>query len=601
LKLASADTPSLLHRLEQTLSQLAQAESEAAVVRALDAYLQSLPGVLFATLTLVEHPSQSGRAEVPAPAAWTWLLAQPSGHPLAGAPRSAVSPWPTLEFPVRPGLGGLLCVYGPLRSAAELEASPPLLDGLRILLLTLGAHLGRLLSEPSSRLPDAPRPVLVEARVPSSTTVASPPGPQVLLDPASFMTRAEQHLQRHDCGAATLILMQLLRRDGAADEDLGDALIQNLLPQLLARLGPATLVSRLRPGEVAVFMLDSLSADEAREPSIKQREQALEGLVRGFVSGAGTAEIEVARAVWPAQGLNTAALLRHARGALYRGLPSPAPRVDWTSASLEPGPGPGNAMAQALQALVLSGELGREFRVVYQPQVNLKDMRLCGAEALLRWRSPEFGEVSPARFVPLLEETGLILPVGEWVLGEACRQVRRWADAGCVVQRLAVNLSARQLRSPTTAQAMRRVMVETGLMAWCQLEVEVTESTLMADREHVMGQLQELTGLGVRVAIDDFGQGHTSLGWLESLPISSIKVDRLFLTDLDSNPNHGTLAKAMFDLGRSLKLRVSAEGVETASQLDFIRGSGCEEAQGFYLARPLEAENFLADTGRRFH
>jgi EAL domain-containing protein (putative c-di-GMP-specific phosphodiesterase class I) len=228
-------------------------------------------------------------------------------------------------------------------------------------------------------------------------------------------------------------------------------------------------------------------------------------------------------------------------------------------------------------------------------------MRLCGVEALLRWRSPRFGEVAPAVFVPILEETGLIVPVGEWMLRQAAAQTRAWAGQGLRVRRLAVNLTLSQLRAAATVRALEQVLVDSDGLAGCQLEVEVTESTLMSDAEGMGELLRTLTGLGVRIAVDDFGRGTCALGWLESFPISGIKVDPLFLGELDANPDHAQLARAMFDLGRALNLRVSAEGVETASQLAFIRSNGCEEAQGFYLARPLEAEHFLAGASQTFH
>jgi EAL domain-containing protein (putative c-di-GMP-specific phosphodiesterase class I) len=600
-------SPRLLHRLQRGLARLAEAESEGGLLRVLDELLQELPGIACAMLTVVDHlgvTAGAGAADADARSR-TWLLALPAGGPCgAVAARAALRPLPPIEFPIRPGLSGMLCVHSdPTQPrAAALDAA--LVDALRIVTLTLGAHLARVAPAavvqpaPPGRVHDfVPRAVEAGRAPPRSAAAPRVLRSGLLPDRQQFLRIADAHLNDAACVEATLLRVEVAAPGGAvgavgtAGGETG-ASLRTATEALGAVLPEGLPAACLRSGELAVLLAPALLRVPASPPALASLERQVQAALSARARELGLKET-CTSAQWPRDGVDAAALLRHARAESLR---PEATDAAWAEERDER-----VSMESELRQLVLSGSLGRELRVVYQPQVSLADMRLCGVEALLRWRSPRFGEVAPAVFVPILEETGLIVPVGEWMLRQAAAQTRAWAGQGLRVRRLAVNLTLSQLRAAATVRALEQVLVDSDGLAGCQLEVEVTESTLMSDAEGMGELLRTLTGLGVRIAVDDFGRGTCALGWLESFPISGIKVDPLFLGELDANPDHAQLARAMFDLGRALNLRVSAEGVETASQLAFIRSNGCEEAQGFYLARPLEAEHFLAGASQTFH
>jgi len=601
-------SPRLLHRLQRGLARLAEAESESGILRVLDEFLQELPGIACAMLTVVDHLGSGSDTDAGEPRNRTWLLALPAGGAAgAVAARAALRPLPPIEFPIRQGLSGMLCVYSDPARPRPAAVDSALLDALRIVTLTLGAHLARMtpslprLVAASPAYAQEPVPPPVTARPAVALGLAGTPaaGRGLLLERQQFMREVDAHLHATTCLEAALLRVDLGPEEEGApggDRYAGARLASRSIASALCAVLPEGLpATSLRAGEFAVLLAPALLTVSTHPPSLAQLEQRVRAALAAGLRETGPCEVAFATALWPRDGVDAAALLRKVRAQ-----PQEMP-ADCTRASRALQRAERVSMESELRRLLQSEALAEEMRIVYQPQVGLSDMRLCGVEALLRWRSPRFGEVAPSVFVPILEESGLIVPVGEWMLRQACGQVRRWVEQGVSVRRLAVNLSASQLRAPATARALEQVLVDTGLMAWCQLEVEVTESTLMSDADGMVEQLRAFTGLGVRVAVDDFGRGTCALGWLESFPISGIKVDPLFLGELDANPDHAQLARAMFDLGRALNLRVSAEGVETASQLDFIRSNGCEEAQGYYLARPLEAEHFVAGTSRAFH
>lgn len=232
-----------------------------------------------------------------------------------------------------------------------------------------------------------------------------------------------------------------------------------------------------------------------------------------------------------------------------------------------------------------------EFVLHFQPQVNLATGRIVGAEALLRWHCGDYGPVSPLDFIPLLEENGLIGPVGEWVLHEACSRARQWQDDGLEPFRMAVNLSARQFLDDDIRAMVRRILAETRLdPKW--LELELTESIVMRNAENVIRTMNDLSADGVTHALDDFGTGYSSLSYLQRLPVARIKIDRSFVINITSNPSDAAIVRAVVGMAHSLGLSVIAEGVETEGQLGFLRGVGCEEMQGYFFSRPLPAVEF---------
>ena len=238
----------------------------------------------------------------------------------------------------------------------------------------------------------------------------------------------------------------------------------------------------------------------------------------------------------------------------------------------------------------------REFFVEYQPVFAIGGARagtypIVGAEALLRWRHPELGVVPPSRFIPIAEDSGLILEIGEWVIGEACRQSSAWRAAGLAQIPVRVNLSGLQFRQKNLLDILLRAMKDHTLVA-SNLELEVTESVLLSEVEMATGVLEALAKQGLKLAIDDFGTGYSSLSYLKRLHIDKLKIDKSFIRDLSIDPSGAALTKGIIGLAKSLNLKVVAEGVETLDQLEFLRGHGCDEAQGFYFAPPLAAQAF---------
>ena len=233
----------------------------------------------------------------------------------------------------------------------------------------------------------------------------------------------------------------------------------------------------------------------------------------------------------------------------------------------------------------------QELMLHYQPQIDISSGRIVGVEALLRWQNPEIGLVAPADFIPLAEETGLIVPIGEWVIRTACTQARAWQKAGLAPLRMAVNLSPRQFLDTSLASLVASVLKETGLRPDL-LELEITESLLM--KEEVMDTLQAFKRLGVRLAIDDFGTGYSNLGYLRQFPIDRIKIDKSFVQDIQDENNNAAIAAAVIAMARCLRLDVTAEGVETKTQLTFLQSVNCNEMQGFFFSQPYPAEHITA-------
>jgi diguanylate cyclase (GGDEF)-like protein/PAS domain S-box-containing protein len=234
---------------------------------------------------------------------------------------------------------------------------------------------------------------------------------------------------------------------------------------------------------------------------------------------------------------------------------------------------------------------GETLRVFYQPIVSLKSWQITGAEALLRWPKPQGGFISPDEFIPLAEETGLIIPLGQWVLRTACRQAKVWLDAGFSPFRITVNVSARQFEQRDVTDLLRREIEEANLSS-DKLELEITERIILAEGELATRTLQELRSMGVRISIDDFGTGASSLAYLKRLPIAALKIDRSFVRDLATDPDDAAIVTAIIGLAHSLKMKVIAEGVETPQQLDFLRARECDEVQGYLISPPISADDF---------
>lgn len=239
-----------------------------------------------------------------------------------------------------------------------------------------------------------------------------------------------------------------------------------------------------------------------------------------------------------------------------------------------------------------------ELELYYQPQINIKDNSIVGAEALIRWNHPEKGLVLPGKFIELAEETGLIIPIGAWVLRQACHQMKLWQQDGLAVPKLSINLSNAQFSDKSLIQKIKRIIEDTGCEA-SLLEFEITESCIMHSVEESRRRLQILRDLGAGIAVDDFGTGYSSLSYLKKLPITKLKIDRSFVRDIPSDENDRAIVRAIIAMSEGLKLDVVAEGVENDEQLDFFRREGCPSVQGFLFAKPMNCKDFETFVRRR--
>jgi diguanylate cyclase (GGDEF)-like protein/PAS domain S-box-containing protein len=289
----------------------------------------------------------------------------------------------------------------------------------------------------------------------------------------------------------------------------------------------------------------------------------------------------------PSDGHDADTLLRNADLAMYQAKAAGRSTYSFFAAAM----GPHARESMQLESDLRQGLARGDFYLVYQPQIDLISGRIVGAEALLRWRRPGHGNVSPGLFLHLAEETGLILPIGAWVLKEACQQSMRWQQAGGPPIRMAINVSPVQFKRQDVYSLVAATLADTGLPAWL-LDLELTESMLLDETGTAVALLERLTALGVQLSVDDFGTGYSSLSYVKNLPVCRLKIDQSFVVDLSSNPNDQAIVRATIDLGRSLRLSVVAEGVETEAQARRLMDEGCDEAQGFYFSRPVSADAF---------
>jgi diguanylate cyclase (GGDEF)-like protein/PAS domain S-box-containing protein len=293
--------------------------------------------------------------------------------------------------------------------------------------------------------------------------------------------------------------------------------------------------------------------------------------------------------LFPRDGSDAQTLLQHADSAMYRVKDEGRGAVRFYTEEIS---------AEMHARLSLEQSLRRalersEFFLEYQPRVDVRSGRVCGAEALVRWEHPQHGRVAPGEFIGLAEDTGLILPVGAWVLEEACRKAAQWAGTPATDFPVSVNLSPRQFRQKDLVNTVAEVLAKTGLSPG-RLQIEVTESSMMQDVEQATGTLKGLNALGVRLALDDFGTGYSSLAYLKTFPIDDLKIDRSFVRDVILDGSDAQIARAIIGLAHNLGLRVVAEGIENLDQLKFLCENGCDEGQGFYFARPLREAQFQA-------
>ena len=366
---------------------------------------------------------------------------------------------------------------------------------------------------------------------------------------------------------------------------VGDQLLQSIAQRLLECVRPVDTVSRQGGDEFVVLISELTHPRAASIMAAKMLRAVAEPHVVGRHELHVTASIGVS--VFADDGQNAETLIKNADTAMYQAKENGRRRYQFFTSSMN---------VRAVKRQSIEEDLRRaierqEFELHYQPKVDLKEGVITGAEALIRWAHPTRGWVPPADFIPIAEDCALIVPIGRWVLRQACEQARAWLDAGLPATPIAVNVSAMEFQNEEFLQGLSEILKESG---WDPklLELELTESVLMKHVEATIELLQTLRESGVRVALDDFGTGYSSLSYLRRFPIDSLKIDRSFVQQIASGPTDAAIVTAVISMARSLKLRVVAEGVETLQELKFLQARECDEVQGYYFSRPLPAAQF---------
>jgi diguanylate cyclase (GGDEF)-like protein len=367
----------------------------------------------------------------------------------------------------------------------------------------------------------------------------------------------------------------------------GDRLLKGMAERLRSVLREGDTVGRVG-GDEFVLILD----DQANEETVFRAMQRIAAKVAEPIVIDGKELYVTCSAgisLYPQDGRDVDTLLRNADAAMYRAKEHGRANFQFYTSEMNERVSDRLALESALRRALER----REFLLHYQQKVDLRTGEIIGAEALVRWLHPEWGLVRPARFIPIAEETGLIVPLGEWVVHEAARQARAWLDAGLDPGVVSVNLSARQFRQEGLVRSVSRVLEETRLPPQ-QLEMELTESMVMHNVDSAIATLQGLKSLGISLSVDDFGTGYSSLSYLKDLPIDTLKIDRAFVRDIGtgSESEDGILAQAIISLGHALHLQVIAEGVETDAQVHFLKRHGCDQVQGFLYGEPVPPAEF---------
>lgn len=402
-----------------------------------------------------------------------------------------------------------------------------------------------------------------------------------------FRDRLQQAMaQAQRSGQMVAVLMLDLDRFKSVNDSLGHAAGDRLLQIVALRLRDALracdTIARLGGDEFIIILEDILNAQDAVMVAQRILSTLLDPIHIDGREVYTSASIGIA--FYPADASDADSLMKHADVAMYRAKHQGRNNYAFYTVDLH---------LRALEWITLESDLRKsltqgDFFLCYQPQMDLHTGRPVGVEALVRWQHSELGMLTPNRFIPIAEESGLIVPLGMWIICTACAQNRAWQQIGLPPLRVAVNLSARQLVRPELVTEIAQVLQETGLDPG-YLELELTESMLMLDAEGIVTRLHELKALGVQIAVDDFGIGYSSLNYLRRLPIDTLKIDRSFVHDIPSNVDGATIAKTIIAMAHNLKMRVIAEGVECVCQQVFLEQQGCDEMQGYLYSHPLPA------------
>lgn len=402
-----------------------------------------------------------------------------------------------------------------------------------------------------------------------------------------FQDRLQQALSRSQdnnrlLAVISLKLTNFTEINNALGRSAGDLLLRETAQRLSATVRPTDLLGRIGKDEFALAQTD-LSASEDVLPLCQE---LLSTLSTPFLIENKALHLTVCLgiAVYPFDASQVEQLWQNANTAMYQARRQGQSNYQFFGAEMK---------AQLQERLTLENELRHaltrnEIHLHYQPRVELNSGQIVGVEALVRWQHPELGFVSPVKFIPIAEANGLIVPIGEWVLRTACIQNRIWQEAGLPPIRMAVNLSARQFEQANFVERIKQILKETG-MDVAYLELEVTESLFVDNIQHTINILQQLRDSGITLALDDFGTGYSSLNYLRHFPIDTLKIDRSFVRDVVVDQHNAAVTNAIIALAKSLDLKITAEGVETQDQFEYIKAQGCNEIQGYYFSRPVPA------------
>ncbi len=395
--------------------------------------------------------------------------------------------------------------------------------------------------------------------------------------------------QAHRSGQTLAVMFLDLDRFKAINDALGhttgDHLLKKIAAQIKTCIRESDTVARFGGDEFAILLPQITCADDASRIAGK----ILSMFKKPFTIDGHELHItpSIGISICPDDGEYAETLLKHADIAMYHAKDQGKNNYQFYDQAIN---------IRTLEQMILENNLRRtlqrgELAVYYQPQVDIHTGQIVCAEALVRWQHPELGLLNPMKFIPLAEEIGLIVPIGEWVLRTACTQNKAWQDEGYLPIGITVNLSAHQLQQPDLVEMVEYIVHTTGLGPRF-LELEITESTAMQNIERIIPNLDKLSEMGIRFAIDDFGIGYSSLNYLKELPVQKLKIDKSFIFGLDGDPDYKAIVGSVIAMAHSLKLEVVAEGVETDDQLEFLRSAACSGVQGFIFSRPLPAEKF---------
>lgn len=373
--------------------------------------------------------------------------------------------------------------------------------------------------------------------------------------------------------------------------NVGDALLQQVAGRLSLGVRSSDTVSRLGGDEFVILLPEISSTRDVAMIADKMISHIAHPYLVDDQELAISPSVGIC--LFPDDGVEPEMLLRNADAALFNAKESGGRCYKFFTPEMN---------TRASERLALESRLRRaiekgEFQLHYQPQIDLQSGLIIGCEALIRWQHPELGMVPPIKFIPVAEESKLILPIGDWVLNEACQQNREWQKQGLLPVVVAVNLSALQFHQKTLQHSIAQALEKAGLEPE-YLELEVTESAIMSDAEDVLGTMKQLRDKGLELAIDDFGTGYSSLSYLKRFPVGKLKIDRSFIRDIHEDPDDAAISTAIISLARNLNLKTVAEGIETIPQLDFLRSHGCDQGQGYLFGKPVPAAQFaqlLAD------